>query len=89
MDGDGKLDVLVGDSVRLTSYPDGLSKEASAAKQAGWQARYNKASQESSAAAGDAKKLAAASRQLQAVYAERSSFVLEESTGCVWLYVQM
>jgi hypothetical protein len=47
---DGKLDVLVGDSVMLVSRPEGLTEEEVKEKEAKWQEDYAAASQEYSAA---------------------------------------
>jgi hypothetical protein len=99
---DGKLDVLVGDSVTLVSRPEGLSEEDAKEKEAKWQEDYAAASQEYSAAVSntqdaqeesdaeqsDPAKLQAAMEKLQKVYASRSEFIIEDRTGFVWLYLQ-
>jgi hypothetical protein len=85
---DGKLDVLVGDSVTLVALADGLTKEEFDEKQALWQEKIATVTQEYQAAAEDQEKLRKASKKLQALYAERSEFITEERTGFVWLYLQ-
>jgi len=47
---DGKLDILVGDSVRLVSPAEGLSEEEYREKHAAWQEKMTKASEEMQAA---------------------------------------
>ncbi len=85
---DGKLDVLVGDSVTLVALPDGLSKDESERKKAEWQDKMNAISVEYSAAGDDKSKLRAASDKMQELYARRSDFIIEDRTGFVWLYIQ-
>jgi hypothetical protein len=85
---DGKLDVLVGDSVHLSALPKGLSKEEFQKKQAEWNQEQTRISQEYQAAAEDPKKLQEYSEKIQKLYAQRSEFILEDSTGFVWVYLQ-
>ena len=85
---DGKLDVLLGDSVMLVSLPDGLSKEESDKKQAEWQKNVDKVLEEYRAAAGDQDKLREAGAKMRKLYAQRSEFIIEDRTGFVWLYLQ-
>jgi hypothetical protein len=72
MNGDGKLDLLVGDSVNLITPANDLSAEEFKKKFAAWQKALATASNE------EPKKL----------YKERSEFMKEDRTGFVWLYVQ-
>jgi hypothetical protein len=85
---DGKLDVLVGDSVRLAQIAEGVSKEEYEQKRAQWDKDLAEASKEYQAAQQDQEKAAAAREKLQKLYSERSQFIREESTGFVWLYLQ-
>jgi hypothetical protein len=85
---DGKLDLLVGDSVMLAARAEGLSQEEFNQKKAEWQKQMNEVSSEYSAAAGNAEKLGAARTKMQELYARRSEFIIEERTGFVWLYLQ-
>ena len=55
VNGDGKLDLLVGDSVTLISPAEGLSEEEFKTKQAQWQEAFSKASQELNATFKDEK----------------------------------
>jgi len=85
---DGKPDLLVGDSVTLTTMGDGLSKEEFEQKQAQWEKDLAKTSEEYNAAAGDQEKLQEYSAKIQKLYAQRAEFIKEDRTGFVWLYLQ-
>jgi hypothetical protein len=85
---DGKLDVLIGDSVTLVARTDGLSKDEFERKKEDWQKQMNEASEESIAAAGDEDKLREARSRMQELYDQRSEFIIEDRTGFVWLYLQ-
>jgi hypothetical protein len=103
---DGKLDILVGDSVGLVAPAKGLTDEEFKTKSAEWQKEWdaavadmnssatdkNKATDEDKATADDKKadedKRAKAQQRIQELYDKRSSFINEEPTGFVWLYLQ-
>jgi hypothetical protein len=85
---DGKLDLLLGDSVTLISPAKGLTKEEFKKKFAGWQTDFKAASTSLSSAVGDAKARAKASEEYNKVYLRRDEFMHEEMTGFVWLYLQ-
>jgi hypothetical protein len=84
---DGKLDILVGDMVTLVSPAKGLSEEQLNARQAEWRKQWEAALAELKAA-GDEKKQSDAQQRVQELYKDRASFVKEEMTGFVWLYLQ-
>ena len=88
MNGDGKLDLLVGDSVTLVSPAKGLSEEEFKKKFAEWQEAFKAASAALGSAGGDAKAQAKASEEYSKVYSRRAEFMNEERTGFVWLYLQ-
>ena len=88
MNSDGKLDLLVGDSVTLISPAKGLSEEEFKKKFADWQDAFKAASSALSSAAGDAKAQAKANEEYHKVYGRRAEFMHEEMTGFVWLYLQ-
>jgi hypothetical protein len=103
INGDGKLDILVGDSVTLVEPAKGLTEEEFKAKSAEWQKELDAATaemnspdaQEDKATDEDKKdkktvedKRAKAEQRIQELYNKRSNFVHEESTGFVWLYLQ-
>lgn len=87
VNGDGKLDVLVGDSVPLISPADGQSEAQFKKKFAEWQEAVqtaNKAFTETT----DESKRAKAQQEITKVYNQRSEFMNEDRTGFVWLYLR-
>jgi hypothetical protein len=97
---DGKLDLLVGDSVTLVSPVKGLSTEEFKKKLAAWdkavaaamkemqpQKAVAAGSKDDSSAADQAKRNKA-NQEFQKLYKQRSEFMTEEHTGFVWLYLQ-
>jgi hypothetical protein len=88
VNGDGKLDVLVGDSVTLAEIAQGVNKEEFERKRAQWEKDVAQASEEYQAAQEDEKKLSAAREKVQKLYSQRSRFIVEDDTGFVWLYLQ-
>jgi hypothetical protein len=87
VNGDGKLDILVGDSVTHISPVKGLSDAEMKKKYADWETDF-KAAQESLSSARDAKAQEKANAEFHKVYSRRSEFMREEMTGFVWLYLQ-
>jgi hypothetical protein len=88
VNGDGKLDILVGDSVTLVSSADGVTDEEMKTKYADWLKELQKAS-EAIRGPGDGKEVNEKAReQYQKVYERRSKFIKEDMTGFVWLYLQ-
>jgi hypothetical protein len=85
---DGKLDILVGDSVRLESPAKGLTAEELKAKLEEWQTEWKAALAELNAAADNEEKRTEAQTRMQELHSKQSSFVQEEMTGFVWLYLQ-
>ncbi len=85
---DGKLDLLVGDSVALVSPANGLSTEEFKEKFAAWQKSVEDASSALSSAADDEDARAKASEEFSKLYSQRTEFMNEERTGFVWLYLQ-
>jgi hypothetical protein len=88
VNGDGKLDILVGDSVTLITPAKGLSPEEFKKKFAEWQKAFQAAGARLREAGGDAKAQAKASEEYNKAYQRRTEFMHEEMTGFVWLYVQ-
>jgi hypothetical protein len=88
INGDGKLDLLVGDSVTLISPAKGLSRDEFKKKFAAFQEAINRASKAASSASGDAKERSQAIAEFNKVYTQRSEFMHEERTGFVWLYLR-
>jgi hypothetical protein len=85
---DGKLDLIVGDSVTLMYPAKGLSKEEFKKKFADWQRAFNLAAGALNSAGGDATAQQKANEEYSKVYGERAEFMREEMTGFVWLYLQ-
>lgn len=91
INGDGKLDLLVGDRVTLVSPAKGLSEEEMAKKYTEWEAELKKAQAVLSSATGKDVKdedIRKANEEFSRVYRKRSDFMKEESTGYVWLYLR-
>ena len=85
---DGKLDVLVGDSVALISPADGLSEEKFAERYEAWQNELQAAASALRSGEEDAEKRQEASQKYSQLYQKRSEFMTEDRTGFVWLYLQ-
>ena len=84
---DGKLDILVGDSVTLVSLAQGVANDEFAKKSAKWQEAFDAAS-EAMRKPGDRSQQEAANKRFQQLYQERTKFMREDRTGFVWLYVR-
>lgn len=87
INGDGKLDLLVGDSVTLVSKTDEVSKQEFEQKFLKWQQSRDAAAQ-ALGAASDGKQRETAQKRFQAVYEQRTEFMREDRTGFVWLYLR-
>src|SRR5262245_9280152 len=87
INGDGKLDILVGDCVTLVSPANGLSDAEFTKKYAEWEKAFQ-AALASLNSARDDKSRTKANEEYQKVYSQRSAFMREERTGFVWLYLQ-
>jgi hypothetical protein len=91
--GDGKLDILLGDSVTLVTPADGLSDAEMAKRLKEWNKEMEKL-QKSIEAKQDGKDKAElqiseeTSKKFQALYEQRAEFMKEERTGFVWLYLR-
>jgi hypothetical protein len=87
VNGDGKLDLLVGDCVTVVSPAKGVSDAEFKKKYADWEKAINGAVAAWDKAR-DAKSRKKATEEYKKVSAQRSAFMREESTGFVWLYLQ-
>jgi VCBS repeat protein len=85
--GDGKLDIFVGDLTNLVSPADNLTEEQFKQKSASWLKSLEEASQKANETK-DEKERSAARERVQKLYAERETFAKEDDTGFVWLYLQ-
>jgi hypothetical protein len=88
VNGDGKLDLLVGDSVTLIAPAKGLSAEEFKKKFAAWQKAVETASKELSSETADQAKRNKANQEFNKIYNQRNEFMKEDRTGFVWLYLQ-
>ncbi len=85
---DGKLDLLVGDTVALLSPADGLTEAEFKQKFAEWNKSIAEALNQLNTGNDDEKKREKAQQHYQQVYKDRSKFMQEDSTGFVWLYLR-
>jgi VCBS repeat protein len=88
VNGDGKLDLLVGDSVTLIAPAKGVSPEEFKKKFADWQKSIEKLSKEMNSETADQAKRNKANEEFNKVYNQRTQFMNEDRTGFVWLYLQ-
>jgi hypothetical protein len=88
VNGDGKLDLLVGDSVTLISPAKGVSAAEFKKKFAAWQKDVEKVSKELSSETADQDKRNKAQEEFNKIYNQRNEFMKEDRTGFVWLYLQ-
>ncbi len=84
---DGKLDLLVGDSVTLVAPAKGLSDLEFKKKSANWQEAVKVAQAGLSSATTDAERTKA-SQEFSKLYSQRAEFMHEDRTGFVWLYLR-
>ena len=84
---DGRLDLLVGDTVTLISPADGLTPDEYHEKFAAWQKARDTAAEALNSTADDQPEPEALERYRE-IYQQRQEFMNEEWTGFVWLYVQ-
>jgi hypothetical protein len=85
VNGDGKLDILVGDSITLVSLAKGVSKKQYDEKFKKWKEAYSAASKAMDEAKNDDDRQAA-QKHFTKVFQQRTEFMKEERTGYVWLY---
>ena len=88
VNGDGKLDLLVGDSVTLVAPAKGLSVEEFKKRFAAWQKDLAAASKKLSAETADEAKRNKAYEEYNKIYNQSTEFMKVDSTGFVWLYLR-
>lgn len=86
VDGDGKLDLLLGDQVRIVHPAEGSTVEQAREGLRAWSARLRKLGEEQARAGADDSP--ALQQKFQDLWQERGKIVTEESTGYVWLLRQ-
>ena len=87
MNGDGKLDILVGDSINLISPASGVSEADFTKRYAAWNdesAALHKQMEDVT----DESKREAMYERFNNLYEQRKEFMNEDRTGFVWLYLQ-
>lgn len=87
VNGDGKLDVLVGDCVTLISPKPGVSEADFIKRTADWKAAVA-AGQKEAEGITDEEKLQPIWEKIGKLYESRAEFASMERTGFVWLYLQ-
>ncbi len=87
IDGDGKLDILAGDSVTLVSPVAGLDEETFAKKFDAWNKAVEEASEEVNSSS-DPELRDAAMERVNKLHEQRSELMKEDRTGFVWFYRQ-
>ncbi|MFN0138037.1 MAG: FG-GAP repeat domain-containing protein [Phycisphaerae bacterium] len=86
MNGDGKLDVLVGDSINLVSPAKGVSEQDFKKRYAEWNEKSAKLfAPQSQVTEKDQEEH---NRKISAHYEARGEFMEEDRTGFVWVYLQ-
>lgn len=87
INGDGKLDLLVGDGVQLISPAERLTEEELMKRLGEWTKKFESTEKEL-AKVKDEKEREKLSKRYVELYQERSKILKEEMTGYVWLYLQ-
>lgn len=88
VNGDGKPDLLVGDSVTLLSPADGLTEAEMKKRHAAWEEEMTVAGEAFNKAGTDPKSREKASEEYSKVYRKKAEFMREEMTGYVWVYLR-
>jgi FG-GAP-like repeat len=88
VNGDGKLDLLVGDSVTLIAPVEGLTNEEFKQKFADWQKAIQAAQEALSKVPEDETARTKAYDEYQKLFEKKAEFMKEEMTGFVWLYLR-
>ncbi len=87
VNGDGKLDLLVGDCISLVSPAKGLSEDDYKKRRAEWEKELEELSK-STEGETDPEKMQPVWDKISKHYKARESFMSEDRTGFVWLYLQ-
>lgn len=87
MNGDGKLDVLVGDAINLISPANGLSEAEFKSRYADWKESYS-GLQKQTVGVNDEEKVKPIFERMSKMYGQRKEFMNEDRTGFVWVYLQ-
>ena len=88
VDGDGKLDLLVGDMITLTYALEGVDEATTLANLRAWNERANELMEGFQEAASDEAAMEKANTAWMEHHEAKTEIVREEMTGFVWLYRQ-
>jgi len=88
VNGDGKLDLLVGDNTTLISPAPNLTEKQLKERLDEWNKSVSELTADLNSKDKDEKARNAAIEKLQKLYSQRSEFMKEDRTGFVWLYLQ-
>jgi hypothetical protein len=88
INGDGKLDLLVGDLTTLISPAPNLTEKEFKEKLEAWNKSVSALSADLNAKDKDEKARNEAIEKLQKLYRQQEEFMKQDSTGFVWLYLQ-
>jgi hypothetical protein len=88
VNGDGKLDLLVGDLVTLISPAANVSEEDFRTRFADWRKAVGEAVNSLNSGEADQQKRNEAQQRYQRLYQQRTEFMTEDRTGFVWLYLR-
>jgi hypothetical protein len=86
--GDGKLDILVGDQLTLVTPAKGITDKEMSKRYEAWQDEFDKARKKLNGDAKDEKNREEAMKEVRSLYEKRSEFMTEDHTGFVWLYIR-
>jgi hypothetical protein len=86
--GDGKLDIFVGDNVYLMSPADNLTEEEFKKKFNAWNKALEEVAEIKNTEKADRKKQQDAAQRVQKLLEDRNKFMKEDRTGFIWLYLQ-
>ena len=87
VNGDGKLDLLVGDNVTLVAMAKGVNKKQYTQKLATWKKAFDATVQKINKTSDETQRQKA-QEQFRKLYEQRTEFMLEDPTGYVWLYLR-
>jgi hypothetical protein len=87
VNGDGKLDILVGDNISLVSPAKGVSEADFVKRYSEWKKEYGDLTKQTEGVE-DQEKLEPIYERMNELRAKRKEFMIEDRTGFVWLYLQ-
>lgn len=86
INGDGKLDLLVGDDITLVAPADGIDTAEFKKRSEAWDKEHAAIMDKRNH--GTKEEREATEKEYRALYEKREAFIQEDSTGFVWLYLQ-